>query len=83
MAIPDNNYLITIFPYTKSLLLVLLYTYSDLYHIMIIAKICFHAIVYPFHLPKSCTLSICSQLAFEYHCYAFSNFNLRNEIIKM
>lgn len=30
MAIPDNNYLITIFPYTNSLLLVLLYTYSDL-----------------------------------------------------
>lgn len=24
---------------------------------MIIAKICFHAIVYPFHLPKSRTLS--------------------------
>lgn len=50
---------------------------------MIIAKICFHVIVYPFHLPKSYTLSICSQLAFEYRCYAFSNFNLRNEIIKM
>lgn len=46
---------------------------------MIIAKICFHAIVYPFHLPKSRTLSICSQLAFEYRCYVFSNFNLRNE----
>lgn len=30
MAILDNNYLITIFPYTKSLLSVLLYTYSDL-----------------------------------------------------
>lgn len=30
MAILDNNYLITIFPYVKSLLLVLLYTYSDL-----------------------------------------------------
>lgn len=30
MSILDNNYLITIFPYTKSLLLVLLYTYSDL-----------------------------------------------------
>lgn len=30
MAILDNNYLTTIFPYTKSLLLVLLYTYSDL-----------------------------------------------------
>ena len=73
----------TIFSDTKSLLLVFLYTYSDLQHIMIIAKICFHTIVYPFHLPKSCTLSICSQLAFEYRCYAFSNFNLRNEIIKM
>gem|GEM_PF-4674603 len=30
MAILDNNYLITIFPYAKSLLSVLLYTYSDL-----------------------------------------------------
>lgn len=30
MAVPGNNYLTTIFPYTKSLLLVLLYTYSDL-----------------------------------------------------
>ena len=50
---------------------------------MIIAKICFHSIVYPFHLPKSRTLSICSQLAFEYRCYVFSNFNLRNEIIRM
>lgn len=30
MDILDSNYLITIFPYTKSLLLVLLYTYSDL-----------------------------------------------------
>ena len=83
MAILDNNYLITIFPYAKSLLLVLLYTYSDLQYIMIIAKICFHTIVYPFHLPKSRTLSICSQLAFEYRCYVFSNFNLRNEIIRM
>lgn len=73
----------TIFPYTKSLLLVLLYTHSDLYHIAIIAKICFHSIVYPFHLPKSCTLSICPQLPFEYHCYVFPNFNLKNEIIKM
>lgn len=50
---------------------------------MIIAKICFHSIVYPFHLPKSRTLSICSQLAFEYRCYVFPNFNLRNEIIRM
>lgn len=83
IAILDNNCLMTIFPYTKSLLLILLYTYSDLQHIIMIAKICFRTIVYPFHLPKSRTLSICSQLAFEYHCYAFSNFNLRNEIIKM
>lgn len=30
MAILGNNYLMTIFPYAKSLLLVLLYTYSDL-----------------------------------------------------
>ena len=30
MAILDNNYLMTILPYAKSLLLVLLYTYSDL-----------------------------------------------------
>lgn len=30
MDILDNNYLIAIFPYTKSLLLVLLYIYSDL-----------------------------------------------------
>lgn len=45
MAILDNNYLMTIFPHTKSLLLVLFYIYSDLQHIMMIAKICFHTIV--------------------------------------
>lgn len=83
IAILGNNYLMTIFPCAKSLLLVLLCTYSDFQHIMIIVKICFHPIVYPFHRPKSYTLSICFQLAFEYHCYVFSNFNLRNEIIKM
>lgn len=30
MYILDNDYLTTIFPYTKSLLLVLFYMYSDL-----------------------------------------------------
>jgi len=30
MATLGNNYLTTIFPYAKSLLLILLYTYSDL-----------------------------------------------------
>nr|DAS90935.1 MAG TPA: hypothetical protein [Microviridae sp.] len=50
---------------------------------MITTKICFLSIVYLFHLPKSYTLSICSQLVFEYHYYVFSNFNLRNEIIRM
>lgn len=83
MTILGNNYLMTISPYTKSLLSILFHTHSDFYHIMIIAKICFHSIVYPFHLPKSCTLYICSQLVFEYHCYVFLDFNLKNEIIKM
>lgn len=47
------------------------------------AKICFHTIAYPFYLPKLYALSIYSQLVFEYHCYVFLDFNLKNEIIKM